>query len=97
MREVVLDKLSGDHESATVVFWYVEEGDRIKEGKKFVKLSIEGKPFNFTSPTTGIVNEIYCSEGEEVRLEDVLATIDEEEGVSEEDDDDEVEEMEDIG
>jgi pyruvate dehydrogenase E2 component (dihydrolipoamide acetyltransferase) len=77
MIEVRLDELPGGHENATVVFWHVEEGDRVEEGEELVKLSVDGKPFTFSSPMKGIVHEIYFDEGEEIRLGDVLSTLEE--------------------
>lgn len=78
MLEVHLDALPGDHRSATVVFWHAEEGDRVEEGGDLVRLSVERKPFNFTSPVTGVVNDIYYDQGEEIPLGEVIATIEEE-------------------
>jgi pyruvate/2-oxoglutarate dehydrogenase complex dihydrolipoamide acyltransferase (E2) component len=89
--DVTLDELPGDYESMIVLYWHVEEGDFIEEGKQLVKLGFEGKSFPFTSPVTGIVNEIHFSEGEEVRMGDVIASIDEEVEKGEDDEDEDEE------
>ena len=77
MIEVPLDKIPGNNESATIVYWAVEEGDRTEEDDEIAKLSIDGKTFVFFSPAAGIVHEIYYGEGEEVKLNEVIATIEE--------------------
>jgi pyruvate dehydrogenase E2 component (dihydrolipoamide acetyltransferase) len=92
MMEVNLDELPGNQENATILFWHVEEGDQVEEGDELVKLSVDGKPFTFVSPVTGIINEIYFDEGEQIRIGDVLSTIEEKEANDNEDE--EVEEME---
>ncbi|MBI1883028.1 MAG: hypothetical protein HYS08_02345 [Chlamydiae bacterium] len=91
MIEVRLDELPNGYESATVEFWFVEEGDRATESGKFVKLSMDGKPFIFTSPATGVVSEIYCDEGEEISLGEVIAVLEPEREKEEE-----VEELEEM-
>lgn len=83
MNEVTLDKIPGGSESATVVLWLMEEGDYVKEGDSLLKLSADGKRFNFASPFTGIIDEIYYDVGEEVALNDILATIEEDEETKE--------------
>lgn len=89
--DVTLDEMPGDYESMIVLYWHVEEGDFIKEGKQLVKLGFEGKSFPFLSPVTGVVNEIHFSEGEEVKQGDVIASIDEEVDAGEDDEDDDEE------
>lgn len=78
MKEVRLEKLPGEHETAAIFLWHVEEGDRIEELSPLVKLSIDGKTFTLASPAAGMIHEIYFEEGEEAHVGDVLATIDEE-------------------
>lgn len=94
--DVTLDELPGDYESMIVLYWHVEEGDFIEEGKQLVKLGFEGKSFPFASPVTGIVNEIHFSEGEEVRMGDVIASIDDEVENEEADEADEADDEESI-
>lgn len=80
MVEVHLEKIPGKLDSATVLYWAVEEGDRIEKGEPLAKFSIDGKAFTLFSSATGVIHEIYYIEGEEVSLNDVIATIEEDEG-----------------
>ena len=92
MKEVYLEKLPGVFESAAILFWHVEEGDSVDEGQAILRLSVEGKSFNINSPIEGIVNEIFFVEGEEVKMGDLVATIDEVKKADEEESDEEEEE-----
>lgn len=77
MKDVVLDQLPVNFESATLLRWNVEEGDSVREGQTLAKLSLEGKAYNLTAPLSGLIEDIFFDEGEEVKVGDVVATVDE--------------------
>ena len=77
MKEVVIDKFPGDYETATVLHWKVEEGDAVREGQTLVKLNLEGKSYSLAAPLSGFIQDIYIDEGEEVKVGDVIASVDE--------------------
>jgi len=64
-------------EKATVSFWFVKEGDKVKEKDDLVELTTDKAAFNLPSPCPGTITEIFFHEGDAVNVGEVLAIIDE--------------------
>lgn len=77
MTKVILPELGERIERATVSFWYFQEGQKVNEKDDLVELATEKAAFNLPSPASGIITEIFFREGDEVKVGEVLALIDE--------------------
>ena len=73
--EVKLPEMGEGIEEASVSFWYKKVGDTAKEGEDLVELTTEKTSFNLPSPTSGTVKQISVSEGDKVKVGQVLAVI----------------------
>ncbi len=75
MTDAKLPHLGEGIEKASVSYWHKSIGDSIKEGEDLVELVTEKAAFNMPSPISGTLKEILVSEGDEVRVGQVLARI----------------------
>ena len=76
--EVKLPELGEDAgDEAEVSFWYVEEGEEVEEGQDLVEMVTDKAAFTVPSPAGGTVGEIRMHEGDNVKVGDVLATLEE--------------------
>jgi len=78
MTKLVLPELGEGITKATVSFWFVKDGDRIKEKDDLVELTTDKATFNLPSPCSGIISEIIYHEGDSVEVGQTLAVINEE-------------------
>ena len=78
MIKVILPELGQGIEKATVSFWFVKEGERVKEKDDLVELTTDKAAFNLPSPRAGTVTEIFFHEGDAVKVGELLALIQEE-------------------
>lgn len=77
MLKVILPELGEGIDKANVSFWFLKEGDKVKEKDDLVELTTDKAAFNLPSPGTGTITEIFFREGEAVNVGQVLAHIDE--------------------
>ena len=75
MTEVKLPPIAEGVEKANVSYWHRAAGDTIKEGEDLVELVTDKATFNLPAPTSGTLKEILISEGDEVKVGQVLAKI----------------------
>lgn len=75
MMQVVLPELGQGISKATVSFWFVKPGDTVKEKDDLVELTTDKAAFNLPSPCAGTLTEAFFSEGDTVKVGDVLAVI----------------------
>lgn len=76
-----LKEESGDDSAgneATVSYWHVEEGDKVKEGDDLVEMTTDKAAFNVPCPISGILAEILAEEGDLVKVGEVLGVIEQE-------------------
>jgi len=78
MKEVKLPELVENMERAVISFWHIEEGDPVAEGDELVEVTVDSNTYNVISPFSGILNEVFFEEGDEVEVGEVLAAIEEE-------------------
>jgi pyruvate/2-oxoglutarate dehydrogenase complex dihydrolipoamide acyltransferase (E2) component len=73
--EVRLPELGSNIEKASISFWHYEEGDKVNEGDDLVEVVTEKATFNVPAPTSGILSKRLAGEGEEVKINQVIAII----------------------
>jgi len=78
MTKLILPELGEGIKKATVSYWFVKEGDKVKEKDDLVELTTDKAAFNLPSPCSGIITEIFFHEADTVNVGEVLAIIDEE-------------------
>lgn len=75
--EVKLPFLAEGVEECTVSFWQVDEGDTVDAEDDLVECSTSKAVFNVPSPAAGKVVEILVSEGDVIKVGDVICIIEE--------------------
>jgi len=78
MVKVVLPELGEGISKATVSYWFVKDGERVKANDDLVELATDKATFNLPSPCTGLISEIMYREGDSVDVGQILAVINEE-------------------
>jgi len=73
--EVKLPDMGEGVEEASVSFWYKKGGEAVKEGEDLVELTTEKTSFNLPSPASGTIKQISVSEGDKIKVGQVLAVI----------------------
>lgn len=84
MVKVILNEINEGMGEATISYWHFEEGDKVEEGEDLVEVATDKSTFNIPAPCSGILTEVFFEEGDIVEVGEVLATIEKEEGLSEE-------------
>jgi len=75
MKNVVLPELGEGIEKASVSFWFIKEGDPVKEKDDLVELTTEKAAFNLPCPFSGRLAQIIFHEGDSVKVGETLALI----------------------
>jgi len=75
MTEVKLPSIAEGVNKANVSYWHHSAGEAVKEGEDLVELVTDKATFNLPSPATGTLKETLVSEGDEVKVGQVLARI----------------------
>ena len=76
MSKVTLPELGEGIDRATLAFWHTKVGDRVQEGDDIVELVTDKATFNVPANESGVIRKINFSEGQEVKIGEVLAVID---------------------
>jgi pyruvate dehydrogenase E2 component (dihydrolipoamide acetyltransferase) len=77
MTNVVLPELGEGIDKATVSYWIVQKGQKVNEKDDLVEMATDKATFNVPSPCSGVVTQINCEEGKDVKVGEILAVIDE--------------------
>ncbi len=75
MTNVTLPPLAEGIDKASVSYWHRQIGDSIKEGEDLVELVTDKATFNLPAPSSGVLKEVLASEGDEVKVGQILAKI----------------------
>jgi len=75
MTQVILPQLGEGITKATVSYWYFKVGDKVTEKEDLVELTTDKATFNLPSPVTGTLSQILLEEGNDVKVGEVLGTI----------------------
>ena len=73
--EVKLPPIAEGVNKANVSYWHHAVGDTIKEGEDLVELVTDKATFNLPAPASGILKEVLVNEGDEAKVDQVLAKI----------------------
>ena len=73
--EIRLPSRGGEQDYATVQAWLKRVGDSVEIGEPVVEVDTDKVTEEVVSPATGIVIEIIAHEGDEIRVDSVLAII----------------------
>ena len=86
MAEVVFDNAPEEVLHAIIEFWHFKEGDHVDEGEDLVDLKADNDTsFTITAPVTGVLTNRLYNEDDEVEIGEVLAEIEEDTEVLNED------------
>ena len=75
MTDVRLPPIAEGVDKVNVSYWHHAVGDSIKEGDDLVELVTDKATFNLPAPATGTLKEILVNEGDEVKVDRILARI----------------------
>ncbi|MDP8213517.1 MAG: biotin/lipoyl-containing protein [Candidatus Zapsychrus exili] len=75
MKKIILPELGQGIEKAVISRWYCKVGDTIREGDDIVEIVTDKAAFNVPAEDSGILSEILVNEGEELKIGELLATI----------------------
>lgn len=75
--ELTLTQIVPEMEYATVTRWLKREGDTLTAGEPLLELEAEKANHEVEAPVGGVLSSIVAVEGDEVKLGDTLAVIDE--------------------
>ena len=73
--EILLPQRGMGMKEATIVHWYVKEGDYVEQGTKLVDFEFSKATDEIVSPVSGFVTEIRYEENEEVEVGEILALL----------------------
>lgn len=75
--EFTLEQIVPEMEYATVTRWLKREGEAVIKGEPLVEVEAEKANHELDSPVTGVLTSIVAVEGDEIKLGDTLAVIEE--------------------
>jgi 2-oxoglutarate dehydrogenase E2 component (dihydrolipoamide succinyltransferase) len=75
--ELTLTQLVPEMEFATVTRWLKQEGEMVTAGDPLLELEAEKANHELQAPVSGTLASILAVEGDEVKLGDTLAVIEE--------------------
>ena len=74
---VTLPELGEDAgDVARISFWYVEPGEQIAAGDNLVQMLTDKATFDVPCPEGGVIKEHKAGEDDEVRVGEILCTLD---------------------
>ncbi|MCX5678290.1 MAG: lipoyl domain-containing protein [Candidatus Omnitrophica bacterium] len=75
MIDIKLPSLAEGVDSATVTYCHKGAGEHVKEGDDLIELVTDKATFNMPSPASGVLKEILVSEGDQVKVGQIVARI----------------------
>ncbi|HZQ64431.1 MAG TPA: biotin/lipoyl-containing protein [Gaiellaceae bacterium] len=75
--EFTLEQIAPEMEYATVTRWHKREGDTVAAGELIVELEVEKANYEVEAPVSGVVAAILAVEGDELKVGQTLAVIEE--------------------
>ncbi|MDD5504506.1 MAG: lipoyl domain-containing protein [Candidatus Omnitrophica bacterium] len=77
MTELKLPKLAEGIDKAVVSFWHKDIGEFVEKGDDLVEMLTDKATFNVPADASGTLISRDAEEGQEVRVGDIIARIDE--------------------
>ena len=74
-REIIMPKVGLDMEEGTIISWYKEVGDEVREGDVLFEVETDKSTTDVESEYTGKLVEIVVDEDETVDVTEVVAWI----------------------
>ena len=75
--EFRLPERVGDYEYSTIQSWLKRVGDRVEAGEPLVEIETDKATEEVAAPVSGTIADILVVEGDEVKVDSVLAIIEE--------------------
>ena len=75
--EFRLPERVGDYEYSTIQSWLKRVGDRVEAGEPLVEIETDKATEEVEAPVSGTIADILVVEGDEVKVDSVLAIIEE--------------------
>ncbi len=73
--ELRLPELSENNDDVVITKWHFGENDFIKEGEDLVEVTTDKATFDIPAPCGGKIKKIYKSEGDSIKVNEILAEI----------------------
>ena len=77
MTDVTLERTSPEMEYATVSRWLKREGEPVTAGEVLLEIETDKVTQEVVAPVSGVLRAIYAVAGDEVRVGEVMGTLDE--------------------
>jgi 2-oxoglutarate dehydrogenase E2 component (dihydrolipoamide succinyltransferase) len=74
--ELKLEPISEEMEFGTILRWHKAEGDTVAAGELLVEVEAEKVTTEVESPVAGVLESIVAVEGDEIRVGETIAVID---------------------
>jgi pyruvate/2-oxoglutarate dehydrogenase complex dihydrolipoamide acyltransferase (E2) component len=79
IHQLRLPEIAADErDKVSLASWLFAEGDKIQKDDELVELITDKATFSLESPCSGVLRKILASEGAELKLNQLLAEIEEE-------------------
>ena len=75
--DLKLSELEGTASEAIITVWHVSEGDRVERDQDILEVVTDKATFDVPAPAGGVVTEIIKKEGETVKVDEIIARIEE--------------------
>ena len=76
LHEIIVPELAESTVEATVASWLKKDGEVVSKGDVIIELDTDKVSLEIVSPSNGIIQEVNKSEGEVVKVGDILGIID---------------------
>ena len=82
LHEIIVPELAESTVEATVASWLKKDGEVVSQGDVIIELDTDKVSLEIVSPSNGIIQEVNKSEGEVVKVGDILGIIDDSKSTS---------------
>ena len=76
LHEIIVPELAESTVEATVASWLKKDGEVVSKGDVIIELDTDKVSLEIVAPSNGIIQEVNKSEGEVVKVGDILGIID---------------------
>jgi len=73
--DIIVPAFSDDIDDVSIINWLKNEGDDVEFGEILVELEVNKSSVELESPADGVLDGIYCFEGEEVIVGERIGVI----------------------
>ena len=76
MTDVTLERTSPEMEYATISRWLKREGEHVTAGEVLLEIETDKVTQEVVAPVSGVLRTIYAVAGDEIRVGEVMGTLD---------------------